>query len=251
MSSDFFATLRRELLNLLTLNLLFIISCIPIITIPASLTAMARITGMMVQDKNCYVWGDYIKAFKSEFFKALLGGAVFSAALALFILAGLVYYSIFGQSPIFIIIAGFAACLIIFVLMASVYYWTMLAFVNLKVKDLLKNSFILVFGCWKRTLIAAAAGAVHLLFVVGLAPAGIGKTTALTDIWLFGTFLIGFSLHSLIISYAVWPAVNERVIMRDEAPKKPSATLLGSDKPLEWDDDTEIKSAGTDSLKWD
>lgn len=250
--TSLFGTLRREFVSLLTLNLIFIVSCIPIVTIPAAITSMSRITGMMVQDQNYYLWGDYWKTFKREFLRSLAGGLIFGIALVLFLFAGLVYYSMFGRSTLFVIIAGFTACLVILVYMASVYYWTMTAFVNLTVKQLLKNSLIMVFGCWKRTLLAFIVVLVQFFFGFGLAPVGVGKITAITDIWVFGVFLIMFSLNNLLINFAIWPAIYEKVIRRDEGAKKPSATALHSKDALTWDEKPEeIQSAGTDTLKWD
>lgn len=69
-------TLWREFFEMLKLNLLFLVTCIPIVTIPASITAMSRITVTMVQDKNHFLWPDYWKAFKRDFLKSLLGGLI-------------------------------------------------------------------------------------------------------------------------------------------------------------------------------
>ena len=67
--------LWREFFELLKLNLLFVLSCVPIITIPAALTAMHRITSVMVRDENHFLWPDYWKAFRRDFWKSLGGGA--------------------------------------------------------------------------------------------------------------------------------------------------------------------------------
>ena len=250
--NSLFGTLRRELLSILTLNLLFIVTCLPVITIPAAITSMSRITGMMVQDQNYYLWGDYFKTFKKEFGRSLVGGLVFSTVIFLLLLAMLVYYSMFGQSVLFMVIAAFAVCLLIIATMASVYYWTMLAFVDLKVKTLLKNSLIMVMGCWKRTVLAFFVVLVQLFFGIGLAPVGLGRITAVTDIWVFGVFLIMFSLNNLLINFAIWPAIYEKVIRQDEDAGKPSATALHSKEALRWEENPEeLQSAGTDSLKWD
>ena len=48
----YFEILWREFFPLIKLNLLFIISCLPIVTIPAALTAMNRITVTMVRDRT-------------------------------------------------------------------------------------------------------------------------------------------------------------------------------------------------------
>ena len=247
-----FSTLRRELLNILTLNLLFIVTALPIVTLPAAITSMSRVTGLMVQDQNCYVWGDYIRTFKREFGKSLLGGLFFGGALLLLILAGFVYASIFGQSVMLSIIVAFDALLILMVVMASVYFWTMQAFVDLGVKKQIKNSIFLVFGCWKSTLPALVVVLVQFFFFFGLFPVGLGRTTVITDIWLFVVFLIMFSLNNLLINFAIWPAIYDRVISRKEEPRKPSATALHSKESLKWEEpEEELKSAGTDSLKWD
>ena len=77
--------LWREFFELLKLNLLFVLSCVPIITIPAALTAMHRITSVMVRDENHFLWPDYWKAFRRDFWKSLGGGAAIAAVMALFV----------------------------------------------------------------------------------------------------------------------------------------------------------------------
>ena len=71
--------LWREFFELLKLNLLFVLSCVPIITIPAALTAMHRITSVMVRDENHFLWPDYWKAFRRDFWKSLGGGAAIAS----------------------------------------------------------------------------------------------------------------------------------------------------------------------------
>ena len=243
--------LYRELVSLISLNLLFIFTCIPIITIPAALTAMNRITCTMVQDQNYFLWQDYWKTFKREFGKALLGGVVFGIAFALFVLAGLVYYNIFGKSFLFTIILAFTACFLIIIYLASTYYWTMLAFVDLPFKALFKNSLIMVLGCWKRSLLALVIIAAHLFFTVGLAPVTVGYSTTMTDIWVFVVFLILFSANSLLLNYAIWPAIYEKVVKPEEREKRSAATQFGTKEKVVWTDENEIKSASADNLNWE
>ena len=245
------AMLYRELVSLISLNLLFIATCIPVITIPAALCAMNRITCTMVQDQNYFLWQDYWKTFKREFGKALLGGVVFAVAFGLFLLAGIVYYNIFGKSLIFTVILAFTACFLIIIYLASTYYWTMLAFVDLPFKALLKNSLIMVLGCWKRSLIALIIIAVHLFFAVGLAPVTVGYSTTLTDVWVFVVFLLLFSANSLLLNYAIWPAIYEKVVKPEAREKKPMATQFGTKEKVTWDSEEEIQSASVNSLTWE
>ena len=45
---------------------------------------MHRITSVMVRDENHFLWPDYWKAFRRDFWKSLGGGAAIAAVMALF-----------------------------------------------------------------------------------------------------------------------------------------------------------------------
>ena len=160
--------LWREFFELLKLNLLFVLSCVPIITIPAALTAMHRITSVMVRDENHFLWPDYWKAFRRDFWKSLGGGAAIAAVMALFVLSTVFYYNLMQVNKVFVLLAGFAACVVLLTLCVSFYFFPMLAMVDLPLGALLKNSMALVFGNIGKTLLALLLfalliGAVSLL----------------------------------------------------------------------------------------
>ena len=146
--------LWREFFELLKLNLLFVLSCVPIITIPAALTAMHRITSVMVRDENHFLWPDYWKAFRRDFWKSLGGGAAIAAVMALFVLSTVFYYNLMQVNKVFVLLAGFAACVVLLTLCVSFYFFPMLAMVDLPLGALLKNSMALVFGNIGKTLLA-------------------------------------------------------------------------------------------------
>ncbi|MGN0356148.1 MAG: YesL family protein, partial [Muricoprocola sp.] len=56
-----------RLADLVILNLLFIISCIPIVTIGAATTALYSITLKMARNEESYIVKGYWKAFKENF----------------------------------------------------------------------------------------------------------------------------------------------------------------------------------------
>lgn len=61
-----------KMADLLILNLLTLICCIPIITIGASMTAMSYVTLKMVRDEECYIAKDFFKSFKQNFKQATI-----------------------------------------------------------------------------------------------------------------------------------------------------------------------------------
>ena len=89
--------LWREFFTLVGLNLLFIVTCLPVITIPASITAMSQITVTMVRDKNHFLFADYFRAFKRDFWRSLVAGLVFFVLIAVFGFSTYFYYTM-GQN---------------------------------------------------------------------------------------------------------------------------------------------------------
>lgn len=53
--------------DLIILNLLFLLTCIPIITIGPALTALYSITLKMVKDEDSYIFKNYFLSFKANF----------------------------------------------------------------------------------------------------------------------------------------------------------------------------------------
>ena len=163
--------LWREFFPLLKLNLLFIISCIPIVTIPAALTAMNRITVTMVRDRNYFMLSDYWDAFKRDFFRSLLAGIVVVVLSAVFGLS-IWFYFMLGQagSKFYMLFAGLSLALLIMVLGSAMYFFPMLAMVELPTGKLMRNSFIMFFTQFKKSLPAALISGIMVLVGIGLYP---------------------------------------------------------------------------------
>lgn len=258
------STIWRELRSLITLNfmmdvfcvfplLLFmsvvsgwpaavsiaflVLSVISLICLPAAITAENRITVTMVRDENFFLWQDFTKAFRKNFGKALLGGLVFVLLLTAFVFAGFVYYFMFGQSVLFSIILAFDACLVLVTFTASLYFWPMLAYVDLPFNALFKNSLILVLGSWKRSLLAWLAELGTILFLLFMK----------VDIIMLLLGFIVVSVNSLLVNFAVYPSIYDRVIRKNEHETKSYA--VGADQQeLKWDDAEELQSASIDDL---
>ena len=229
--------LWREFFELLKLNLLFVLSCVPIITIPAALTAMHRITSVMVRDENHFLWPDYWKAFRRDFWKSLGGGAAIAAVMALFVLSTVFYYNLMQVNKVFVLLAGFAACVVLLTLCVSFYFFPMLAMVDLPLGALLKNSMALVFGNIGKTLLAL------LLFVL-LIGLGVGL---LPYSFIFAA-LIMFSFVASITTYLTYPAIEARVMRREEGH---AAGELYQTLPQQEQPEVQLRSAGLDELRFE
>lgn len=195
--------LWREFFELLKLNLLFVLSCVPIITIPAALTAMHRITSVM----------------------------------ALFVLSTVFYYNLMQVNKVFVLLAGFAACVVLLTLCVSFYFFPMLAMVDLPLGALLKNSMALVFGNIGKTLLALLLFALLIGLGVGLLPYS----------FIFAA-LIMFSFVASITTYLTYPAIEARVMRREEGH---AAGELYQTLPQQEQPEVQLRSAGLDELRFE
>ncbi len=57
----------QKIFDLILLNLIFIFSCVPIITIGASTSALSYVTLKMVRGEDPYIWQNFWKSFRQNF----------------------------------------------------------------------------------------------------------------------------------------------------------------------------------------
>ena len=141
----FFSILIREFFSLLVLNIFLVIGCIPILTAPATIVAVSDLILKMINDQNIYIWMDFRDSFKKNFKLATVSGTPITIASIIFMLGTGVYYRMASVDSIFYppLAAGF---IIIFILISMlIYLYPIIAIVDLPIKAIFKNSFLLIF----------------------------------------------------------------------------------------------------------
>ncbi|MBR4768384.1 MAG: YesL family protein [Lachnospiraceae bacterium] len=226
------STIWREFFGLIKLNFIFLLSSLAIVTIPASIKAMSRITIAMVRDENYFLWHDYWEAFKDDFWKSFFGGLLFFLALLLLGLSTYFYWYVgVAVHWALLVLAALSIALLLWVYVASLYFFPMNAYVNLKFGQLLKNSVLLVFHGWKRSGLAFLSA---LIFLFG--------SFLLFPYSSLILFVIAVPLTNLLVSFALYPMIEKKVVQieQGEVPQGEaeeqylrSATFKG------WDDDPE------------
>jgi len=87
-------TFLGKMADLLWLNILTMICCIPIITVGASLSALNYMALKIVRDEECYITKGFFKSFKENFKQ---GTAIWAFFLVIILILGGDYYIIFNQ----------------------------------------------------------------------------------------------------------------------------------------------------------
>jgi uncharacterized membrane protein YesL len=134
--------------KLVTLNLLFLAFCIPVLTIPAALCGMNRVLIKLWREGNCFLWSDFWEEFKANLFKALPFGIVCGLLLfaSYYFLSLSVSYGTLMTAVIGFMLLGFA------VLFGS-YAFVFLPALDLKSRHIARNAFIFAMVEWKTNLI--------------------------------------------------------------------------------------------------
>lgn len=187
--SKFFEALGK-ITDLVVLNFLFIISCIPIITIGASLSATYSVAMKMVRDEETYIAKEYIKRFKENFkdstivwFLIMVVGSVFAIDL---------YISGMISSEVTRKVFQFMFTLIGVILMFIItYVFPLISKFENTIKNTLKNSILISIQNLPYTII---------MVVVNLSP--------MIIIFLFGSYWGYIVFFYTVIGYGVMAYIN-------------------------------------------
>lgn len=162
LDSPFMRTMSR-IADLMILNLLFILTSIPIFTIGAGITAMYTVCFRMGTDREGSAFKGYFRAFKQNFRQAtclwlilllIMGTAFFNSAF---------FYTLGGLFHLLWIV--FAALLVL-ALFVFTYAFPLLSQFDNKNKQTFKNALILSIAYLPRSLLMAALNALPVVLLM-------------------------------------------------------------------------------------
>ncbi len=137
--------------DLILLNIIFLISCIPVFTIGASITALYSITFKMLKDEDSDLLRRYIKAFKMNIKQATI---LWIPILFIFIFFLADLYIIYGLiNPSYRILQYPVWFIIIILHCIAMYIFPLLSYFNSNNKLLIKNAVFMSIGHFPTTLI--------------------------------------------------------------------------------------------------
>ena len=131
--NPFFGFMGR-LGDILILNILFVITCIPVVTIGTSLCAMYQVTLRMARKESNYVAGEYFRAWKAEWKQSTVIWLIMLAAGCL-----LVFDVIVGRDMWNLLNAAVGALLFVWGMLFTYVFAVQARFVN-TVRNTFKNA---------------------------------------------------------------------------------------------------------------
>lgn len=214
----FFQIIRIEFWNLILLNIIYVVFCLPLVTIPAATAALTAELCDMIRDRPRMLVHRFWSAFKREFKTATLLGIIGLAA-AMVLTALLIMIPVF-LPPIFTYMLLPTTVILLFVFcMIWIYVYPLLAVTNLPLRYILKNAVALALMQAKYAAAAVIICGITLCYALLYFPVSI-------PFLFFGVL----SLLGLVSTFATWPGIRDHVI--SEALQKAKTSLL--DDADEW-----------------
>jgi uncharacterized membrane protein YesL len=191
------------LVQFIGLNVLFLITCLPVVTIGASVSALLEVTMRYADDERGYPIRDYVKALRTNFLQATLVFVPLALAFALLTFGGAFWWQTHSTiGPALGIVAVVAA---VYVLAALMYGLGLVAVYRNTVRQTLKNAFVLAAAEPLRTL------GLILIPVVGAAVMIVVHAfvfLVLTIGFSFGAYLAALLLRGAFRRHSEVPAEN-------------------------------------------
>ena len=133
------------------LNLVYLVTLIPIITIGASTSALSYVTLKMVRGEDPYIWQNFWKSFRQNFKQGTL---IWVFSILVFIFLGMDFYIINSQNTtLFAVIRILLWCVCLVALSVFLYVFPIISHFVCSTTQALKNAVFMTFGHLPYTLV--------------------------------------------------------------------------------------------------
>lgn len=198
----------RHFWKLVGVNLLFIIGCLPIVTVGLAATGATKVLRNISQERPVFVLHDMIQSAKKCWKQALPLGIVDVIFIVGFIVSVPSYNSMAKENSIFYVPMFIClSCMMIFIMM-HFYIYILVSSTNLTLKQIVKNSFLLSCIALKTNLITLLVAIVVFLSTLLFFPYSMILVPFLT--FSFLGFLICFNSYPVVRKYVINPYYEAR-----------------------------------------
>lgn len=189
MDNKFFVFMGR-VADLMILNILCIICCIPIITIGASVTAMYYVTLKMARNEESYIVRSFFKSFKENFKQATV---IWLVALVAGLLLGFDFYIMGQMSTTFAKVVRYGLAIIALVYaMVMLYVFPVLSKFYNTIRATVRNALLMSIRHLPQTIAMLAITIIPVIL-----------TLTIAEVMVYGSLvwiLVGFALIAFINS---------------------------------------------------
>lgn len=197
----FFQIYFRKFWNLILINLLYIVSCIPIVTIGPATAGITKLLRNYAREEHAFIWGDFIETAKKNFKQAFLYATLDLVITVFLIFDFLAIGNIANRVMSILCMAAIFLAFTVWSFMRFYIYNMMVTF-HLTFKQLIKNAFIFCWVGFFRNLFTAVI--LLAVFII------ISMLNFPYQLLIYGTLF--FSFGGFLINFMVQPLIKKHMI---------------------------------------
>ncbi|MDR0946919.1 MAG: DUF624 domain-containing protein [Ruminococcus sp.] len=202
----FFEVYFRKFWKMFELNLITALMCLPVVTIGPAIAGMTKVLRSYSMEKSIFMMHEFWKGFTQNWKQSLPVGLLNLLVTASVFLGLDIYPKLADEynNNLFTVLAVITVSVGCTLLMMNFYISLMIVATDLKLKDILKNSFFLVCIDLKRSLLTLVITLVlTAAMVVGI---------LLNLMWIFLVPTLFLSFVGFIIVFNSYPVIQKHVI---------------------------------------
>ena len=190
--------------DLMILNLMFLVTCLPVVTIGAAWTALYYVAMKMVQDEEGSIFKSYFHAFRLNFKQATFAWLGILGVTAFLVLDYLILMNV--ETTVTSVMVWGIGVMGMVLLMVLQYLFPLIAKFDASLKQTVKNAFLLAIGHLPRTLlmIGCLVGALVITVYNGY------TLTIGILVWIFFGFAIMAFSNSCILVKIFAPLAEQK-----------------------------------------
>ena len=187
----------NKMTDLILLNVIYIIFCLPIVTIGAATTAMYYVCIVSIRQGDGYVWKRFLKSFRDNFKQATI---IWLPMLVIIVLLGFDLFFWYALGTVFAKIMFVISAIVAFAIgIVCLYVFPVLAKLEGGIKATIKNAAAFAIGYFPYTIVL-------ILFTVGFCYANY-VSLGMNAITVF----IGFALLAYMKSFFIYKVMMNHI----------------------------------------
>lgn len=223
----FFELLLRKFWKLVQLNLLYILFCVPIVTIGPATAGMTYVLRNLATEQPVFLFSDFWDAFKSNWKQSAVYSVLLAVATALLMVSCQFYFANAAASNWMYIPLSLCFLMALIGLFMNYYISLMIVTLALPLRAIFKNAVLLAMLCLKTNLLTLLFTGLIIL-ACALFP-WIGILVFLFIGFALIGFIICFNSYQGIKKYAIDPFLEENKPL-DEQQDLPAPTVFRDDQ---------------------
>lgn len=197
----FFEIYFGKFWKLIELNLLYLLFCIPVVTIGPATASLMKVARNYTQSRPTFLCSEFWKTFKSCFKQSFIMGLIDILFVVAIFVAIPVYNSMAKQNSFFMVPFIICLSMAMIFLMMHFYIYLMIVSTNLTLPQIVKNSFFLVCIGLKNSLLTLLVLFVEIALLFLFLP--------------YSSFVmpfLPFSFFALTVAFNCFPVIRKYVI---------------------------------------